>query len=352
MSNIAEIDKNFKINLEIGKDDVVFYDIMSDPFRIYGVTYEDGIFRRMPQKVADSVSQPVGTLNTNTAGGRVRFKTDSPYVAIAAEMHSIGKMPHFAMTGSAGFDLYFKRDGREVYRNTFMPPFNITEGYKSVMDIGEMEMREITINFPLYSGVSRLYIGLSDKAMIERAEDYSIETPIVYYGSSITQGGCASRPGNAYQGFISRRFDANFLNLGFSGNAKGEEAIANYIKGLDMSLFVYDYDHNAPNPTHLANTHEKMFKIIRDAHPDLPIIMLTRPRIYLTAEEEQRKAVVQQTYRNAMLAGDKNVYCIIGKDLMQYTGNDGSVDNCHPNDLGFASMAHVLGDMIEEMEIL
>ena len=349
MGNITEIDKNFKVEADIGKDDVVFFDVLDEPFRIYGVIYEDGMFRRMPQSVADSVSVNVGTLNLHTAGGRVRFKTDSPYVAIVVKMNTVWKMQHFAMTGASGFDMYIKREQREVYKNTFMPPVDLVDGYNSVLDTGDTSMKEITINFPLYSGVSSLYIGLAKDAKLERAEDYTIEKPVVFYGSSITQGGCASRPGNAYEGFLGRRFDFNHINLGFAGNAKGEDSIADYVSGLDMSMFVYDYDHNAPNPEHLAATHEKMFKKVRAAHPDMPIIMLTRPRIYLTDEEVRRRKVVEQTYRNAMAAGDKNVYCIIGKDLMQYTDNEGSVDNCHPNDLGFASMSKVIGDMIEEM---
>ena len=352
MSSITEIDKNFKIEADVGKKDAVFFDALDEPFRIYGVIHEDGIFRRMPQSCADRVSPNLAVLNTNTAGGRVRFKTDSPYVAIVAKMHSIGKMPHFAISGSGGFDMYIKSEQGEVYKNTFMPPFNMTDGYHSVLDTGSTEMKEITVNFPLYSGVSRLYIGVSEKARVERAEDYTFEKPIVYYGSSITQGGCASRPGSAYQAYISRRFDTNFINLGFSGNAKGEDAIAEYVRDLDMSLFVYDYDHNAPNPEHLAATHEKMFKTVREAHPDMPIIMMTRPKIYLSGEEVRRREIVATTYRNAITSGDRNVYFIAGADLMQYVENNGTVDNCHPTDLGFWSMAKVIGDLIEEMELL
>lgn len=352
MKNIAEVDKNFKVETNIGKEDAVFFDIQSEPFKIYGVFYEDGMFRRMPQKIADSVSEGVAYLNMNTAGGRVKFKTDSPYVAIVAKMHGVGQMSNFSMTGNAGFDLYFRRDGVEVYKSSFIPPVDMKDGYEGVIELGSSEMRDITINFPTYSGVYSLYIGVSDKSEILAADPYKIEKPVVYYGSSITQGGCAVRPGNSYQGFISRRFDCNYTNLGFSGNAKGEDEIAEYIKELDMSMFVYDYDYNAPTVEHLVATHEKMFKTIRTKNPNLPIIMLSRPKIYLSDEEKERRETVERTYLNAVEAGDKNVYYISGAELMKYTYNDGSVDSIHPNDLGFWSMANVLGDFIEKAALL
>ena len=99
---LDEIDKNFKVETKLNKSDIKFYSAVENPFHVYGLIYENGKFRRMPQEVAKSVSEWFGYLNTNTAGGRVRFKTDISYVAISAKMENIGKMDHFALTGSAG----------------------------------------------------------------------------------------------------------------------------------------------------------------------------------------------------------------------------------------------------------
>jgi len=349
VKSIAEIDKNFKVDTKIAKSDIVFFNVEQEPFKVYGVFYEDGKYRRLPESVAKSVSDGVLSLHAHTAGGRVRFKTDSPYVAIVANMGARGEMPHFALTGSAGFDLYVKREDGYRYINTFMPPFAAKGGYESVIELGGSEMRDITVNFPLYSEVTSLYIGVSDKARVERADEYEGDKPIVYYGSSITQGGCASRPGNAYQSLISRRFDRDYINLGFSGNAKAEQEIEDYIKGLDMSMFVYDYDHNAPNTAHLEATHMRMYKGIRAAHPDIPIIMMSRPRPNLAQWELDNLEVIKRNYREAVNSGDKNVYFISGRELMAMTGSEGTVDNCHPNDLGFFSMASVLGDLMEKI---
>ena len=340
MSNISEIDVNFNVKSEIKRDGLIFLDARSAPFEINGVLFEDGKFRRMPDSIAKSVSDGVHSMHANTAGGRVRFITDSPFIAINAKMPVINKMPHFTLCGSAGFDLY----ADNKYIASFMPPFWIADGYESIVELGEAKTREITINFPLYSDVSELYVGLSDRSQLNPPKPYSIERPIVYYGSSITQGGCASRPGNSYQSIISRALDADFINLGFSGNARGEREISDYIASLSMSAFVYDYDHNAPTPEHLEATHERMFREIRRAHPTLPIVIMSRPKYHLNADEEARLDIIRRTYECAVASGDKNVYFIDGRALMKIAEDNGTVDGSHPNDLGFFSMANeILG---------
>ena len=342
MTDISKIDSNFVVETKIDKKDITFYKIDEAPFKVYGVFRENGKYRRMPENVAKSVSEGVYCLHSNTAGGRVRFVTDSPYVAIHAEMENIRKMPHFALTGSAGFDLYVDN----TYTQTFVPPFGIEYGYESVCEFNSKEIREITINFPLYSDVRELYIGLQDGAIVKEATPYKNVKPIVYYGSSITQGGCASTPGMSYQAIVSRNFDYDYINLGFSGNAKAEDEMIEYIKKIDMSVFVYDYDHNAPTVEHLEITHEKMFKAIREKNPILPVIIMSRPKHFLTNEEIIRRNIIEKTYRNAISDGDKNVYFIDGESLTELCKDSGTVDNCHPTDFGFASMAKALTEVI------
>jgi hypothetical protein len=152
--DIADVYVNLRVQTEIKQEGIRFYDVLKGPFKIYGVEHENGQFRRIPEAVAKSVSDDVYFLHKYTAGGRVRFRTNSSYVAIVAKMPNIGKMPHFPLTGSSGFDLYLTEGDKEIYNNTFMPPFRIQNGYESLFDFKESKMREITINFPLYSDVS------------------------------------------------------------------------------------------------------------------------------------------------------------------------------------------------------
>ncbi|MBR2042945.1 MAG: hypothetical protein IJ946_01245 [Clostridia bacterium] len=348
MFDIAHIDSNFKVETNIEKEDIRFYVVNQNPFKIYGVYYDNGKFRRLPEEVAKSVSVGVLGEHAHGAGGRLRFKTDSPYIAINVKMTCIPKMPHFALTGSAGFDMYVGGSGEKFVR-TFVPPFNISNGYESIIEFGSSEIREITIHFPLYSVVSEMYIGLKDGSVVGEPQGYKDIKPIVYYGSSITQGGCASRPGNAYENIITRRLNVDHINLGFSGNAKGEVEMAEYISKLSMSAFVYDYDHNAPNVEHLMATHERMFNIIRKTNPDLPVIFLSRPKFYLSDEEEKRLEVIKTTYNNAKANGDSNVYIIEGPELMRLAKDDGTVDGTHPTDFGFYSMANAIGDLLEKI---
>lgn len=341
MKSIADIDKNFKVDTKINKEDIKFYDADSAPFKIYGI-YKDGErYRRMPEEVAKSVSEGVHFLHANTAGGRIRFVTDSSYVAISAKMSGVERMSHFSVTGMVAFDMY----ADNMYAGTFIPPYDAEDGFEGVINLSDTKKREITINFPLYSNVDSLYIGLQEGAILEEATPYKNAKPIVYYGSSITQGGCASRPGMSYQNIITRELDYDYINLGFSGSARAEDEMIDYIKNLDMPLFVYDYDYNAKNSDYLQATHEKMFLAVRKVHPDIPIIIMSRPRHYLVDFEQRRLEIIRTTYNNAIEAGDKNVYLITNKELTALCGNDGNVDGCHPTDFGFQSMANALIDM-------
>ncbi len=350
MSDISKVDKNFVVDKSFAKDGLAYYNVLSKPFKVYGLMYEDDCFVRLPRKVAADVNEGVARLCFCTAGGRVRFRTNSKTVAIEAKMHEIGRMPHFALSGSAGFDLY---DGTR-YIKTYMPPYDLEDGYESTFTFEEDGMHDVHINFPTYSGVKSLHIGLEEGAVIEEANDYRYEKPVVYYGSSITQGGCVSRPGNTYQEVISRSLGCNYTNLGFSGSARAEKEIAEYIASLDMSVFVYDYDHNAPKVGYLEDTHEPMFKIIREKNPELPVIMVSRPDAGaepgMRMFTEKRKAVIQKTYYNAIQNGDTNVYFVDGSHFYDVFGGDsGSVDGCHPNDLGFMCMAKGIGEVLEKI---
>jgi len=348
MKNIAELDPNLKVDTAIEREGLCFLDAEQEPFQIYGVFREGDFLRRMPENIARSVSDGVYHLHTNTAGGRVRFITDSPYIAIKTE-YVPGKMPHFALTGSAGFDMYEDKDGTSKYLGTFTPPFNVTDGYESVKDFEEAGEKIITLEMPLYSSVKKLYIGVKEGSLLKPAPEYRTTKPVVFYGSSITQGGCASKPGSSYQSILSRQLDFDYINLGFSGNAKGEDTMVDYIKGLDMSLFVMDYDHNAPSIEHLEATHDKMFRAIRAAQPDLPILILPRPKYFPNEVERKRAEIIYRTYLDAKAAGDENVYFITSRDLMNLVGDNGTVDNCHPTDSGFFSMACAIAPVIEKI---
>lgn len=353
MKTIEQIDRNFAVRA-CGREDVVFLDCCKTPFRVFGVlqpTESDARFLRMPQEIADRISEGVSALNCNTAGGRVRFCTDSPYIAIRAKLCAINKMPHFALTGSTGFDLYSNCDIEgERYIGTFIPPFSLEESYTSCLTVpGEKCMREFTVNFPLYAGVSSLEIGLQAGAALTEAADYRYEKPVLYYGSSITQGGCASRPGNSYQAMLTRALSCDHINLGFSGSACGEDAMADYIASIPLSAFVYDYDHNAPSADWLKETHERFLRRILEKQPKLPVIVLSRPKLHLNEEEMLRKSIIQNNCKAIRLSHSAPIFFVDGSEIFRNFGDSCTVDNSHPNDLGFYAMAQALLALLQRI---
>ncbi len=346
--SLDEIDANFHVPKTVTDTDITWRDVRQAPFAVYGLyDYKNTVpFRRMPEETAAAVSAGVAELSYNTAGGRVRFSTDSDLIAIHATMNRIGKMPHIPLTGSAGFDLYVDgpATGTSRYFRTFMPPFDIVDGYEAAVCFPSRKLRYLTVNFPLYAGVDTLLIGTRDNATVGEGLRYRNSAPIVYYGSSITQGGCASRPGNCYQNIVARRTGLDYVNLGFSGSGKAEDAMIDYLASLGMCAFVSDYDHNAPNPQHLRNTHCKLYRAIRAAHPDVPYLMISRIDFDSAYTENlARRDVILDTYRYAREQGDRNVYYIDGASVFRGLDEDScTVDGTHPNDHGFFLYADAL----------
>lgn len=339
---IEDLDRNLKVETDITEPELVWFDVLQTPFEVSGVFYdpEQECYVRMPQRTADSVSEGVSYLARNTAGGRVRFRTNSTFIGIRAVMENNVLMPHITLAGQSGFDCYRTVNGTSVYYNTFMPKMGMKTGYSSPLTTDGADA-EYCINFPLYDGVKHLYIALKQGADFSAPQAYAHEKPVVFYGSSITQGGCASRPGNSYQAILSRRLNTDFVNLGFSGSCKAEPEMAKYLASLEMSVLVLDYDHNAPSAQYLRETHLPLFRTIRRAQPALPIILISSPDIRLRQGHWlERRKVVRNTYETALAEGDRNVYFIDGETL--FGGEDWdccTVDGCHPNDLGFYRMA-------------
>lgn len=340
-----EYDKNLVISSELPDDDIVWFDVKNEIFDIYGLynPRPEKTFHRVPKEVCDKCNEGVGALQTHTAGGRVRFKTNSPFICLKVK-YWLFHMPHMAISGSSGFDLFTQKNGEYRYVKSIMPKVDDRYGYERKIDT-DNEMRDYIINFPLYNNVEELYLGFKKGSIVDHGDKYKIDKPIVFYGPSTTQGGCASRPSTAYQGFISHRFDADFINLGFSGSAMGEPAMAEYISTLNMSAFVYDYDFNSPSDEHYEKTHEPFFKIVRTAQPDLPIIIVTRPYPC----NLKRIEIARRTYENAVANGDKNVVFVDGRTLFEGDFFDCcTVDGGHPTDLGFYRMGKVIGDALEK----
>ena len=333
------------------------YDARSKPFKIYGLYQPkvQGIFKRIPFEVAEKTSERVKCLYANTAGARLRFRTDSLQITIKASYPPMEfSSPQTAAKCSVGaysFDLYADNEfcrvlcPKDCVQYGSISGFSIKEGqYESSYEFRQRKLREITLNFPSFVNISDVSIGLDEDAIVEESKEYVNGKPVVFYGSSITQGACASRPGNTYQNILSRRMNFDYLNLGFASGAKAEEAIIDYLSTLDMSVLVFDYDHNAKTPQHLAETHYPALERFRKIQPKTPIIMMSRPNQCFGAKDsEERVGVIRESYQKLLAQGDSNVHFINGQEI--YKSHDSemmTIDDTHPTDFGFYCIAEAL----------
>lgn len=348
---ISDIDVNFKISDANGYDNIEWYDAKDAPFSIHGLYRKEKgkRFLRLPEEVTLAINEKITELGAHTAGGRVRFKTDSDVIILKVLQPNGGIMQHMTVIGQRGFDMYTNEGKDYHYAGSFFPG-DIDHGYSSSHKT-DGKLHTYTLNMPLYMPVHELYIGLRQGSQLLAPEPYTYEKPVLFYGSSVTQGGCASRPGNSYQGMISRRLDCDYINLGFSGNGRAEKPMVEYLSSLDVSVFVCDYDHNAYNAEYLQNTHKPLYEAFRSTHKNTPIIFVSKSDFNPDVEDDvKRREIILKTYNDAIAAGDKNVYFVDGAHIFDGDFRDScTVDGTHPNDLGFLRMAQKIGDAVAKV---
>ena len=281
------------------KDGLLFLDALAPQFRISGIRHpkdNGNEYYRLDAAKRTAYSPANASLAECTAGAQIRFRTDAEKLTLRITLRAaIAGMHHFTDRGAYGIDLY--------------------------------------------TGT-----GMPENALLGLPLPRAIEKPIAFYGSSITQGGCVSRPANMYSHILCRMLDADCLNLGFSGSAMGEQSIAEYLATREMSAFVMDYDYNSTSLESLANTHYPFYKTVRRAHPDLPIVIVTHPYYHAEAENDKaRKDVIRETVRRAAEEGDTRVEFVDSEAFFPLQMRDlYAVDALHPNDLGQFMMARAI----------
>ncbi len=352
MEHVRNADKNL-VPRAVQWEGMKTWDVNQPPFRLYGACRQQGEtdYKRLPHELPGQLNSGIKQLYTNTSGLRLRFKTDSKRIILRCGWKLQTAFDHMPFSGTSCFDLY----ADDAYMGPFLPGADAQgnwlvpreTGYESSISFPDKNLRDIVIHFPLYQDVDSVVLALEEDAEVLSGDTYAYGLPIVYCGSSITQGGCASHAGNAYPAMIARELNVDFINLGFSGSFLAEKPLAQYIASLPMTMLVYDYDHNAPNAAHLEQTHEQLFRIFRQKQPNTPILIISAADRVFGEELEKRKAVIRRTYENARAIGDENVYFLDGQTIYQQVGyNKCTVDRCHPNDLGFWCMATAIGRKI------
>jgi lysophospholipase L1-like esterase len=318
------------------------------PLEGRGWTETNHPYDRLPAKAESLVRRPIWDLARHSAGFSVRFVTSATTISARWTLRNNRlEMPHMPATGVSGIDLYVKSDGRWNYLGTGRPAQG--EKHESVLarDLASSE-REFRIYFPLYNGIENLEIGVPEGAMVKPAPPLAAGIkPLVFYGTSITQGGCASRPGMAYPAILGRTLGLPVINLGFSGNGKTEPEMARLLAELDPAAYVLD---SLPN-LETAQVGERLpafIDILRQRHATVPIILLESipyPDKPFVAKRNERfigsNDTLRRIYNERREQGDKRLYYIPSHSFFGLDG-EGTVDGVHPTDLGFQRMAESL----------
>lgn len=350
--NIEHVDKNFIINNE-KVNNVKYYNIKDKPISIHGVVYNNNLARyeRMDDSVASSISGNLSFLNGCSSGGRIRFKTNSQVVSLKVFLGKVWGQAFHSKKMAVSFSLYVNNHFYKLFSPDNKWNMLDESTYESIINFEDKKIKNIDIYFPLYTFIKDVYVGINEESLIKAPKTYKYSNPVVFYGSSTTQGCCASRPGNSYPAFLSQSLGIDYLNLGFSGNGKAEKTMAEYISNLPMSVFVFDYDYNAETVGELKANHLSFYKIIRKSNPNLPIILMPKPNAEPNPKEHiERINVIKETFNYAKSNGDNHIYFIDNRFL--YKGNYGyahTVDGCHPNDLGFYLIARQMKPILRKI---
>lgn len=338
---------------EAAEGDVVWH--AATEFEIEGQGWTDTLspYDRLPARAKGSVPESVWGLGRQSAGIAVRFQTDARTVSVRWELTSDNlAMPHMPATGVSGVDLYrraadkswqFVQNGRPSARTGNVMSANLPASTAA---------SECLLYLPLYNGVKRVEIGVPSGAKIEKAvpRPPAKRRPIACYGTSIAQGGCASRPGNAHVAMLGRMLDRPMINLGFSGSGRMEPAVSHLLSELDPALFVIDCLHNIGgiSDEEFTSRVTTLVQNIRKSRPQTPILFVGFSEIHPGAAPSHFEQLQDKVVKDLTSAGTPGLSLCPGRILLGSDG-DGTVDGTHPNDLGFRRHADALAPILASL---
>ncbi|MBN2316351.1 MAG: SGNH/GDSL hydrolase family protein [Sedimentisphaerales bacterium] len=356
-SSLSPVTAREKIDPSLARVETIpWYDIRHLGVEGKGWTDTKSFYDRLPAKAEGVVRGPVWNLSLDSAGMCVRFVTDANEIQARWELRSESlAMPHMPATGVSGLDLYVKdANGTWRWLATGRPTKFPVNSVTLVKDLPE-GTREYFLYLPLYNGVKTVEIGIPEGYSLWKAPTYpDHRKPIVFYGTSITQGGCASRTGMVHTAIVGRRLNYPVINLGFSGNGRMEPEMGDLFMELDPSVYVLDCLPNMDGKA-VAERVEPFVRKLRKAHPETPILFVedrTYSDAFMNESRRQRNAEnrreLRKVYSRLESEGIKYLYYLPGERLLQDDlDNLGTVDGSHPTDLGFMRHADAFCVVLE-----
>lgn len=334
-----------------------WYDAATLP--LYGKARQDTkeLYERLPAEFEGRSRDAVWYLGRNSAGLYVRFSSNASAIWLRWSAKFGNHMNHQTLTGTRGLDLYVLTDkGEWRFMASGRPTLDSKDCEQKVIGAMEPKWREYMLYLPLYDGLTKLEIGVDREAVVEapKVDLPRCDKPIVMYGTSILQGGCANRPGMAHTSILSRRFNREVINLGFSGNALLDLEIAELMASVeDPAIYVFDYVPNAYDYL-IREKGEQFFRIVRDAHPDVPILFLEDPYFGhyeydagIKAEVDKKNAAQWELFCKLKKQGEKNIWYLKSDDMVGHD-NEAFVDGIHFTDLGMMRYADWLAPHIRK----
>ena len=315
-------------------------------------------YTRLPDTLTSNVNAGVRGMRSHTSGMLFRFRTDSNFLVIRhTPLNGWHAMGHMTEVGTSGWDVYRldKQSGkwRFVASNHRATADKENPGAR-VKRIAWSAGDECIINLPLYNGVKEFSLGIAPGAKIEAPAPWAsgVSKPVVFYGTSITHGGCSTRPGLGFVNIVGRELQVPVYGLGFSGSGVMEYELSDVISRIDASCYVLDClwnmcsDPKAQNPRSVERNYEKFIRNLRAKRPGVPIVMAEQCDVYMRGPNDKDK-FIRNLYDKLIAEGWKDLV-YLPKDNM-YTGDfEGTVDGCHPNDLGMKSLAKAFGGAVKK----
>jgi len=330
-----------------------------ESFLLEGTFIHDSLkenrYDRLPALYKEIVREPVWDLSKHSSGLSIRFLSNSSIITAKWEVLNNFSMDHMPDTGIKGVDLYFKNNDKWQYINTGRP-VGFKNEYKLVENM-DNELREYKLFLPLYDGIINIEIGVDSLSYVKKPERNE-KKPIIFYGTSITQGACASRPGMAHTNIISRKLDRDVINFGFSGNGRMEQPIAQLISNSNPIFYVIECMPNMYPPDLVSSNTIPLVDTIRSKDPDTPIILVdlfTSPLTTLdknairgtiemnNALKAQYDKMIKNGYNNIIYLESQNA---LGTDF------EGTVDGVHFTDLGVIRYSDVLIEKFKEFKLI
>ena len=328
-------------------DDTLWYDIRQVDIEGKGWQDTEHFYDRLPSRAKGVVREPVWNIGQRSAGLCARFMTDSTAIKVrwSLRMERLG-LNDMSAGGMSGLDLYIRNDGGGWEWVGHAAPTQFGTNTREIVAGLNPGWHEFLLYLPLYNGVESVEIGIPASMSLSKAAERR-QKPIAVYGTSITEGGDASRPGMAYTAILGRRLDRPVINLGFSGNGPMEIEVGRFLKELDVAVFVLDCLPNM-DAAQVKQRAVPFVKLLREAQPQTPIVLVEnivyQGSRYVAERRESaasKNAALEAAYQELIANGVQKLFYIPGASLL---GDDGeaTVDGTHPTDLGFFRMADAM----------